>query len=77
LSSAELEFHVYSMMACSSEKNHSHFFGSVNRSSSGLMTFKYDGELPNALNESMSSNQSSTIPSVSPRFGPPGLSPEE
>src|ERR1700739_824081 len=63
------------MMGRSVEKKYSHRLGSVNLSSSGFITSRYDFELPNALNPSISSNQSSTRPSVSPSVGPSGLSP--
>src|SRR6266446_10323289 len=66
---------VYFMIVRSSEKKYSHFFGSVNLSSSCLMTLRYDGELAKALKPSTSSNHSSTIPSVWPKFGPAGRSP--
>src|ERR1700761_4572433 len=49
-----------SMMGRSVEKKYSHRLGSVNLSSSGFMTSRYDFELPKALNPSISSNQSST-----------------
>jgi len=61
---------VYFMIVRSSEKKYSHFFGSVNLSSSCLMTLRYDGELAKALKPSILSNHSSTIPSASPKFGP-------
>jgi hypothetical protein len=66
---------AYFMIVRSSEKKYSHFFGSVNLSSSSLMTLRYDGELAKALKPSIVSNHSSTIPSVSPKFGPAGRSP--
>src|SRR5713101_2975279 len=66
---------AYFMIVRSSEKKYSDFFGSVNLSSSCLMTLRYDGELAKALKPSISSNHSSTIPSVWPKFGPAGRSP--
>src|SRR6266436_185857 len=66
---------TYFMIVHSSEKKYSLFFGSVNLSSSCLMTLRYDGESAKALKPSILSNHSSTIPSVSPKFGPAGRSP--
>src|ERR1700730_302332 len=63
---------VYFMIVRSSEKKYSHFFGSVNLSSSCLMTLRYDGELAKVLKPSILSNHSSTIPSWSPKFRPAG-----
>ena len=45
------------MMGRSVEKKYSHRVGSVNLSSSGWITSRYDLDLTKALNPSMSSNQ--------------------